>query len=81
MRARSSYLQGESEGNRRISPGATNPAWLPMRLSPYERRGTAGLGCGQRAVFVTERDGKIARVMHYFDFGGLLAQVSAMPGQ
>lgn len=32
------------------------------------------------AVFVTERDGKIARVMHYFDFAGLLAQLGAMPG-
>lgn len=32
------------------------------------------------AVFVTERDGKIARAMHYFDFAGLLAQLGAMPG-
>ena len=31
------------------------------------------------AVFVTERDGKIARVMHYFDFASLLMQVGAMP--
>ena len=31
------------------------------------------------AVFVTERDGKIARLMHYFDFGGLLMQVGALP--
>lgn len=32
------------------------------------------------AVFVTARDGKIARIMHYFDFGGLLMQLGAMPG-
>lgn len=31
------------------------------------------------AVFVTERNGKISRLMHYFDFGGLLMQVGAMP--
>lgn len=31
------------------------------------------------SVFVTERDGKIARLMHYFDFAGLLMQVGAMP--
>ncbi len=31
------------------------------------------------AVFVTERDGKIARLMHYFDFGGILMQLGAMP--
>ena len=31
------------------------------------------------AVFVTERGGKIARVMHYFDFGGMLMQVGALP--
>lgn len=33
------------------------------------------------AVFVTERGGKIARVMHYFDFGGMLMQLGAMPGR
>lgn len=32
------------------------------------------------AVFVTERNGKIDRLMHYFDFGGLLMQVGAIPG-
>jgi steroid delta-isomerase-like uncharacterized protein len=32
------------------------------------------------AVFITARDGKIARVMHYFDFGGMLMQLGAMPG-
>ncbi|MCA1669286.1 MAG: ester cyclase [Thermomicrobia bacterium] len=32
------------------------------------------------AVFLTERDGQIARIMHYFDFAGLLAQLGAMPG-
>lgn len=32
------------------------------------------------AVFVTARDGKIARVMHYFDFAGMLKEMGAMPG-
>jgi steroid delta-isomerase-like uncharacterized protein len=32
------------------------------------------------AVFITERGGTIARVMHYFDFGGMLMQLGAMPG-
>lgn len=32
------------------------------------------------SVFVTARDGKISRLMHYFDFGGLLMQVGAIPG-
>jgi steroid delta-isomerase-like uncharacterized protein len=32
------------------------------------------------AVFVTARDGLLARVMHYFDFGGMLMQLGAMPG-
>lgn len=32
------------------------------------------------SVFVTARGGKIVRLMHYFDFGGLLVQVGAMPG-
>lgn len=32
------------------------------------------------SVFVTAHGGKITRLMHYFDFGGLLTQVGAMPG-
>lgn len=33
------------------------------------------------AVFVTARDGKITRLMHHFDFGGLLTQLGVLPGQ
>jgi steroid delta-isomerase-like uncharacterized protein len=32
------------------------------------------------AVFLTARDGKISRLIHYFDFGGMLMQVGALPG-